>query len=138
MHTNQINRRKALTIAAAAPAAALCARTAFANGNDEKPRALWRRYIDVTKDYCAAARNEDQASSIINKEIAGLPRPWLPFPKEGRETFDLTGTRPGIVLTSSREVTVRRDGDDGAWLVLEFMPTHPTDMHLSNNGETRW
>ena len=120
------------------PAAALCARTAFANGNDEKSRDLWRRYIDVMKDYCAAARNEDQASSIIGKEIEQLPRPWLPFPKEGRPKFDFTETDRRMVLTSNREVTVRRDGDDGAWLVLEFMPTRSTDIHLSNDGETRW
>lgn len=130
MQINQTDCRKA-------PASV----AAFANipvANDVEPRKLWQRYIEVTKEYCAADNSLDGLATAASKEIAELPRPWLPFPKEGIQKYDFTDTDQGMVMTQRQKVTVKRDEDEGAWLVLEFLPTRHTDMEQYSDGETRW
>ena len=54
-HAHAIDRRKALTVVAAIPAAIALGSTAHALA-DAEPIALWRRYIEATKLYSEASR----------------------------------------------------------------------------------
>jgi hypothetical protein len=74
-HANQIDRRKALTVVAAAPVAvALAAAPTIANaGEDSALMELWHRFIAAEVHFGRAVHADDEAGFAARQEVEALP-----------------------------------------------------------------